>query len=234
MKTFLCFLAAAAIAQEDIPRTLVLTNRVSVPVNNAVSKTTCMEVIDRTPEGALVRTFKVERKWTLKPVDLGPRKPLTVRVESSEPPFKDVRIDGEVLFVEGMGSDVGYTVNDETTLYSQQRSVSIKGTVYSVFSQRAPTIQFRDVENVTVSPNPAWIKREQDKKSNETRSRVVAYQTEQANKGLPSFQFELGKRYLKGDGVEVNTNLAIHWLKAACTNGESQASNLLNKIQALK
>jgi len=60
--------------------------------------------------------------------------------------------------------------------------------------------------------------------------KVIAYQHQQASNGYPSFQLELGKRYLRGDGVETNLALARHWLQAACTNGESQASNLLAQI----
>jgi len=63
-----------------------------------------------------------------------------------------------------------------------------------------------------------------------TLQRVIVLQQQQASNGLPSFQFELGKRYLTGDGVEMNQILARHWLQSACTNGSSLASNLLNHI----
>ena len=62
-------------------------------------------------------------------------------------------------------------------------------------------------------------------------ARVVAFQSVQASNGYSGFQIELGKRYLRGDGVETNLSLAIHWLKSACTNHESEASNLLAKIR---
>ncbi|HWN95658.1 MAG TPA: SEL1-like repeat protein, partial [Methylomirabilota bacterium] len=59
---------------------------------------------------------------------------------------------------------------------------------------------------------------------------VISSQLRSASNGLPYAQLELGKRYLRGDGVETNLTLARHWLTAACTNGESQASNLLRQI----
>lgn len=65
-----------------------------------------------------------------------------------------------------------------------------------------------------------------------TQNKVVTYQLNQASNGYPSFQIEVAKRYLDGNGVEANRDLAIHWLRAACTNGEAQASNLLAKAQA--
>ena len=73
-------------------------------------------------------------------------------------------------------------------------------------------------------------KEARQKSTNAAMARVVAYQHQQASNGYPSFQFELGKRYLVGDGVETNRSLAIHWLKSACTNGSSEATNLLSKL----
>ena len=63
-----------------------------------------------------------------------------------------------------------------------------------------------------------------------TTLRVIAYQHQQASNGYPSFQYELGKRYLSGDGVRQDKVLATHWLKSACTNGLSEATNLLAKV----
>ena len=67
-----------------------------------------------------------------------------------------------------------------------------------------------------------------------TLVRVIKFQHEQAEKGFGSFQYELARRYLKGDGVETNQPIAIQWLESACTNGLTEASNLLAKIKAVK
>lgn len=61
-------------------------------------------------------------------------------------------------------------------------------------------------------------------------ARIVANQLKQASNGSPTFQLELGKRYMSGDGVETNLALARHWLQSACTNHESAASNLLERL----
>lgn len=60
--------------------------------------------------------------------------------------------------------------------------------------------------------------------------RVVRFQREQAEKGLPSFQYELGARYMNGDGVETNRALAVQWLQKAAAQGESRAEKLLQSI----
>jgi TPR repeat protein len=41
----------------------------------------------------------------------------------------------------------------------------------------------------------------------------------------------LGEIYLRGEGVETNTDLARKWLSAAMTNGCPQATNLLSEIE---
>lgn len=62
--------------------------------------------------------------------------------------------------------------------------------------------------------------------------KLIAYQLTQASNGLPSFQIEVAKRYLSGDGLEKNMTLARHWLNSACTNRDSQASNLLLRLNS--
>lgn len=68
-------------------------------------------------------------------------------------------------------------------------------------------------------------------RAQENLPRIIAYQHQQASNGYPSFQLELGKRYLRGDGVPTNIVLAAHWLHSACTNHSSEASNLLSTLQ---
>jgi TPR repeat protein len=90
----------------------------------------------------------------------------------------------------------------------------------------------------------AWMEYEQKLKAKaaaaeaervkEMKKRAIIYQHQQASNGYPSFQLELGKRYLRGDGVETNIALARHWLTAACTNGEVQATNLLKQLDAIR
>ncbi len=77
----------------------------------------------------------------------------------------------------------------------------------------------------------AEVTRRESKRKEEMLVRVLAHQHQQASNGYGSFQYELGRRYLAGDGVGINQALAIHWLKSACTNGLTEATNLLTKIQ---
>lgn len=62
-------------------------------------------------------------------------------------------------------------------------------------------------------------------------ARVAVYQLAQASNGLPSFQIEVAKRYMRGDGLELNKALAKFWLESACTNRESEATNLLKSLE---
>ncbi|TIT48383.1 MAG: sel1 repeat family protein, partial [Mesorhizobium sp.] len=53
-----------------------------------------------------------------------------------------------------------------------------------------------------------------------------------AQKNDGKAQFNLGVMYLKGVGVEENTELAIQWLKRSAAQGYDGAEEALNRIQA--
>ena len=61
---------------------------------------------------------------------------------------------------------------------------------------------------------------------------MLKRQREDAEAGIGSAQYELGKRYLRGMGTETNLALAKRWLTAARTNGYDQAAaRLLDGIK---
>lgn len=61
-------------------------------------------------------------------------------------------------------------------------------------------------------------------------ARTLKYQLEQAEKGLPSFQYEVGKRYLRGEGVEKDEAKARAWFAKAAAQGESLAKKALEEL----
>lgn len=64
----------------------------------------------------------------------------------------------------------------------------------------------------------------------ETVRKTVEFQKKRADAGAPTAQYDLGIRYLTGDGVEKDGELARKWLKAAATNGNSQAVKKLAEL----
>ncbi len=240
MKTiFVCFVFFMVVpihAQE--PEKYIFRKERQAVTSSASGMTTRMEVIDRTADGALVQTYSLERKYNdrvpaLEPFNGGG--PRRIYIESNEPIYQDVRSNGEILFVRGMVNGVGVGIG-YTSIYDAHANVTIKGTAYRVFSLSAPEPTVKYTEATVKSLNPAWIKwaeNERAKQKQREAERILAYQLQRASNGYPSFQLELGKKYLRGDGVETNLALARHWLQAACTNGESQASNLLRQITEL-
>jgi hypothetical protein len=71
---------------------------------------------------------------------------------------------------------------------------------------------------------------EKSKRDQALKEKVIAFQREQATKGFPSFQYELGLRYLIGDGVEKNEVAAKGWLKLAAAQGHKQAAEKLKEL----
>lgn len=66
------------------------------------------------------------------------------------------------------------------------------------------------------------------------RPRVLKFQLEQAEKGLPSFQYLVGQRYLEGSGVTQSVAQAREWFTKAAAQGDSQAKKALDELPVLK
>lgn len=62
----------------------------------------------------------------------------------------------------------------------------------------------------------------------ETEKKVIAWQMKQAEAGYPSSQFDLGLRYLTGQGVEKDVNKALSLLRKAALQGHTQAQKKLD------
>ena len=58
--------------------------------------------------------------------------------------------------------------------------------------------------------------------------KVLAYQISQAKKGAAYAQFELGLRYISGNGVETNSTIGRDWISKAAAQGDSQAVHWLS------
>ncbi len=60
--------------------------------------------------------------------------------------------------------------------------------------------------------------------------KTIEFQKKKAEEGAPTAQYDLGMRYLNGDGVEKDMDLAKKWLNASATNGNSQAVKKLESL----
>jgi TPR repeat protein len=64
--------------------------------------------------------------------------------------------------------------------------------------------------------------------------RVVAFQKKCAQEGSPSAQYQLGLRYLKGEGVPKDLAEARKWLSLAAKDGHSYAKRKLEEMDTAK
>jgi TPR repeat protein len=60
--------------------------------------------------------------------------------------------------------------------------------------------------------------------------KTVEFQKMRAEEGSESAQYELGLRYLKGDGVEKDEALGRKWLKESAKNGYAAATRKLDDL----
>ena len=64
--------------------------------------------------------------------------------------------------------------------------------------------------------------------------KTIEFQKKRAEAGAPSAQYDLGMRYLTGDGLEKDPKLARKWLYSSATNGNSQAVKKLKELKDLE
>lgn len=64
----------------------------------------------------------------------------------------------------------------------------------------------------------------------ELEQHVVAFQKQRAQEGSESAQYELGIRYLAGEGVEKDPKAARYWLNLAAKAGNPQAKLKLKEL----
>ncbi len=67
----------------------------------------------------------------------------------------------------------------------------------------------------------------------EAARKAVDYQKKRADEGSPQAQYDLGSRFLKGDGVERNELLGREWLQKAAKNGYIHAQRKLDELPKL-
>jgi hypothetical protein len=82
---------------------------------------------------------------------------------------------------------------------------------------------------LTASPSQADSKAQAAAalKKQKTQESLLAWQFQQASNGVPRSQFQLGLRYLTGDGVESNRLEAIRWVGAAAAQDYPDAKEFI-------
>ena len=67
--------------------------------------------------------------------------------------------------------------------------------------------------------------------SDEAVRKTVEFQKKRAEEGSSVAQYDLGVRYLKGDGVEKDEAAGKKWIEKAAKDGNSQAVNKLKELE---
>jgi len=89
---------------------------------------------------------------------------------------------------------------------------------------RLPTL-----EQVLAPASPA---KRSDAQQEALARRVIGMQLARAAEGSPAAQFDLGVRYMNGDGVPKDFELARKWLTESALNGHSPAARKLAELDA--
>lgn len=77
--------------------------------------------------------------------------------------------------------------------------------------------------------NPAVVAAQKS----QTDKNLIDYQKKRAEAGSDNAQYELGLRYLTGNGVELDEKLGREWLAKSAKNGNLQAAKKLKELKPL-
>ena len=69
-----------------------------------------------------------------------------------------------------------------------------------------------------------------EKEKEESLRKTIEYQKQRAEEGSATSQYDLGMRYLKGDGLEKDLKLARTWLSKSAEGGNNQAKEKLLEL----
>jgi uncharacterized membrane protein len=86
---------------------------------------------------------------------------------------------------------------------------------------------------VTVVPAPVDPEKEKAKQA-EALKKTIEFQKKRAEEGSPSAQYELGLRYLKGDGLEKDVEAGRKWLEKSAQQDYSLAKKKLEELNEEK
>jgi hypothetical protein len=86
-----------------------------------------------------------------------------------------------------------------------------------------------EVQNAWTAKIRSQIEKEQERKQ-KADATALAYQLKQASNGVRTAQYDIGMRYLRGNGVPKDTNAAVVWLQKAAAQDSIEAKVVLNNL----
>lgn len=93
----------------------------------------------------------------------------------------------------------------------------------------APALTVRTQAVVRLLPPPVDPEKTRAARD-EAQRKTIEFQKKRASEGSESAQYELGVRYLKGDGVEKDEATGRKWLTESAKNGYGPASKKLEEL----
>ena len=136
--------------------------------------------------------------------------------------------------VRSAGPDKAWGTKDDLAYPYSLAGLSDSGTPAAA-SKSTATVPARTVStNATPSAFAAPASTLSPQALAESRQRLLAYQLKRAADGSAQAQYDLGIRYLNGDGVEVDESKARNYLEQAAKNGFQQAELQLKTFGTAK
>lgn len=155
----------------------------------------------------LLAQFRLSRSMNLKSID-----PMAGAMMGLHTEYYSVRM-----------AQTNYVLNFQTNIGARVTLHAIPTSTRGVYDFGNPVSEippdadrYFQITSAGIKPRKTDTAKLQDAATAEQR--LITWQLTQASNGLDYVQFDIAQRYLSGDGLPQDPQLALHWIRAAATN----------------
>jgi len=134
-------------------------------------------------------------------------------------------------FVLGLGLPAQGQISSVTRRTRQApHAITITRTTPPANAAPATVVTAPPPPRVVYVPVPVVVHQKTEEERFAEQQRVVAFQKQLAEGGRASYQYELGMRYVEGNGVAKDPEAARKWLGLAAKQGHADAKKKLDEL----
>ena len=143
-------------------------------------------------------------------------------------------LKGEGFEVQSAGPDKAWKTEDDLNYFYSLKELGGAGTAAEAASKSKSGASAQPAASSVRRPAETAVSAVPTQSAEETRRKVVESQMRRATNGSAQAQYDLGLRYLSGDGVDKDEAKGREWLEKSAQGGNKEAERKLQTLGAAK
>lgn len=143
-------------------------------------------------------------------------------------------LKGEGFEVQSAGPDKAWKTEDDLNYFYSLKELGGAGTAAEAAAKSKSGASPQPAAASARRPAEAAVSALPTQSAEETRRKVVESQMRRATNGSAQAQYDLGLRYLSGDGVDKDEAKGREWLEKSAQGGNKEAARKLQTLGAAK